>query len=245
MRKREREGISGPPIARRLKEVYDLLLAAYGPQHWWPADEPFEVIVGAILTQAAAWANVEKAMANLKRDGILSPNSLRGTPLEELARLIHPCGYYNSKAVKLKAFADRLGEGLADSLERLFSREVEPLRRELLSIHGIGEETADSIILYAARKPIFVIDAYTRRIMQRLGLGPGEDTYAAFQAYFMDNLPLSEPLFNEYHALLVRHGKSTCRRRPLCQRCCLAGQCSFEGQASPPPGSGKAAEAIS
>ena len=236
MRTEKGESISDPTMARRLKEVYEHLLACYGPQHWWPAGEPLEVIVGAILTQAAAWANVEKAIANLKRAGILSPARLREASLEGLARLIYPCGYYNSKAVKLKAFVERLGMGHADSLERLLSLEIGPLRRELLSIHGIGEETADSIILYAARKPIFVIDAYTRRIMQRLGLAPAEDTYAAWQAYFMNNLPLSEPLFNEYHALLVRHGKATCQRRPLCQRCCLTRRCCFEGKAQPPTG---------
>jgi endonuclease-3 related protein len=213
--------------ARRLSEVYDSLLACYGSQHWWPAEEPFEVIVGAILTQAAAWINVERAIANLKRAGILNPAGLQEVSVADLARLIYPCGYYNSKAVKLKAFAEHLGERYAGSLEQLFSMEVKSLRRELLSIHGIGEETADSIILYAARKPTFVIDAYARRIMRRLGMGPHENSYAAFQAYFMDNLPLSELLFNEYHALLVRHGKSACRRRPFCTRCCLLQQCPF------------------
>ena len=209
----------------RLLQIYERLFECYGPQRWWPAEEPFEVIVGAILTQSAAWVNVEKALANLKARNALSPAALRKMPLDELASLIYPSGYYNAKALKVKAFVERLGEGYDDSLERLFSLEVGCLRQELLSIHGIGEETADSIILYAAEKPVFVIDAYTRRIMRRLGLGPKGDSYAAFQALFMDNLPHDEQMFNDYHALLVRHGKTVCRRAPLCAGCCLSTMC--------------------
>ncbi len=212
-------------MRERLLKIYDCLLGCYGPQHWWPGEGPFEVIIGAILTQSAAWGNVEKAIANLKAAGVLSPSALRQLPLPELSRLIFPSGYYNAKAVKIKAFVERLGERYSDDLGRLFAFDIARLRSELLSIHGIGDETADSIILYAARKPIFVIDAYTRRILRRLGLGPGRDSYAAFQAIFMENLPHDEALFNEYHALLVRHGKETCRRAPICSRCCLGACC--------------------
>ena len=214
-------------ISQTLLSIYHQLMARYGPQHWWPAREPFEVIVGAILTQSAAWGNVEKAIANLKAASALSPEALRRLSLAEVARLIHPCGYYNAKALKLKSLAHWLGEYYDDSLDRLFAHNTEHLRRQLLSIHGIGQETADSIILYAAGKPIFVIDAYTRRIISRIGLAPNSNSYAAYQALFMDNLPADAGLFNEYHALLVGLAKDVCRNRSLCQRCCLSSMCRY------------------
>ena len=212
-------------LNHRLTEIYRLLFGRYGPQHWWPADTPFEVIVGAILTQSAAWGNVEKAISNLKQARVMTPASLRQLPLGKLANLIYPSGYYNAKALKLKSFVEHLEEAHEDSLEKLFSLDILRLRSELLNIHGIGPETADSIILYAAHKSIFVIDAYTRRILSRLGLSPSKDNYSAFQALFMDNLPADEKLFNEYHALFVRHGKEVCRKVPLCDRCCLSNLC--------------------
>ena len=214
-----------PALEPALIDIYRRLLARFGPQHWWPAEEPFEVIVGAILTQSAAWGNVEKAIANLKSAGALSAGALRRLPLSKLAELVHPCGYYNAKALKLKSFAFWLGNHYGDDLERFFDHNIDELRQQLLSIHGIGQETADSIILYAAAKPVFVVDAYTRRILSRLGLAPQKDSYAAYQALFMDNLPSDTRLFNEYHALLVCQGKSVCRRRPLCSRCCLSDIC--------------------
>ena len=210
-----------------LTDIYRRLLDRFGPQHWWPADEPFEVIIGAILTQSAAWGNVEKAIANLRGAGALSPRALRKLPRARLAELVHPCGYYNAKALKLKAFALWLGNHYDDDLDRLFALNADDLRRELLSVHGIGPETADSIILYAAGKPVFVIDAYTRRIISRLGLAPQKDSYAAYQALFMENLPGDDKLFNEYHALLVCLGKNICRRQPLCADCCLSAGCRF------------------
>jgi endonuclease-3 related protein len=213
--------------AKVLLDIYLRLLARYGPQHWWPAEEPFEVIVGAILTQSAAWGNVEKAIANLKKADALSPAALRRLSTQKLAHLVHPCGYYNAKARKLKSFADWLGNHYDDDLKRLFAGGVEDLRQQLLFIHGIGEETADSIILYAAGKPVFVIDAYTRRIISRLGLAPNKDSYAAYQALFMENLSPDARLFNEYHALLVCLGKDVCRPRPLCPGCCLNTVCQF------------------
>ena len=204
-----------------LLDIYHRLLDRYGPQHWWPAETPLEMIVGAILTQSAAWGNVEKAIGNLKAREVLSVDRLRQLPEGELARLIYPSGYYNVKAGKIKAFVDWLGAHYDDNLDRLFALDVPALRQELLSVHGVGEETADSIILYAARKPIFVIDAYTRRIITRLGLVPSNNSYAAFQVFFMQRLPHDESMFNEYHALLVRHGKTACRKVPLCDSCCL------------------------
>jgi len=214
-------------VQQNLEQIYQRLFDHYGPQQWWPADEPFEVIVGAILTQSAAWGNVEKAINNLKKVGGLNPDALRQLPVEELANLIYPSGYYNVKAHKLKAFVERLGESYGDSLQKMFALDVPQLRSELLSVYGIGQETADSIILYAAQRPIFVIDAYTHRIMDRLGMNPNKGNYAALQALFMDSLPLDERLFNEYHALFVRHGKETCKKFPLCHRCCLSDLCHF------------------
>ncbi len=157
-------------------------MARYRPQHWWPADEPFEVIVGTILTQSAAWGNVEKAIANLKESKALTPEALRRLPEHEIAGLIHPCGYYNAKARKLKAFAQWFGEQYNDSLDKLFNNNIDQLRQQLLAIFGIGEETADSIILYAACKPIFVVDAYTRRIISRVGVAPESNSYNAYQS---------------------------------------------------------------
>lgn len=200
-------------------------MARYGPQYWWPAQGPFEVIVGAILTQSAAWGNVEKAIANLKEARALAPKALRELPLSEIAVLIHPCGYYNTKAQKIKTFSYWLDNHYKDDLSELFASDIKNMRQELLSIHGIGEETADSIILYAAGKPIFVIDAYTRRIINRIGLSPSKNNYTAYQILFMDNLPSDVQLFNEYHALLVCLGKNVCHNHPLCRQCCLNNIC--------------------
>ena len=208
-----------------LREIYGRLFAAYGPQHWWPADEPFEVIVGAILTQSTTWSNVEKAIASLKATDALAPTALHQMTADQLARLIRPSGYYNAKARKLKAFAEHLFSGYDGDLGKLLSLDTVTLRRELLSIHGVGEETADSIILYAARRPVFVIDAYTKRILSRIGVAPPDQTYGAYQQLFTLKLSPDEALFNEYHALLVRHGKDVCRKVPRCDDCCLASLC--------------------
>ncbi len=210
-----------------LQDIYHRLMAHYGPQYWWPAQEPFEVIIGAILTQSAAWGNVEKAIANLKAAKALSPKALRRLPHSEVATLIHSCGYHNAKAIKVKSFARWLGEYYNDNLSKLFANNIDHLRQQLLSIHGIGPETADSIILYAANKPIFVIDTYTRRIINRIGLAPHSDSYTAYQTLFMDNLPTDVRLFNEYHALLVCLAKNVCRPHPICQQCCLNNTCHF------------------
>jgi endonuclease III related protein len=212
--------------SQKLADIYNRLLTCYGPQHWWPGEEPFEIIVGAILTQSAAWTNVEKGIAKLKKARALSPRALRDLSQSELAKLIHSCGYYNAKAVKLKAFAKWFGERFADSLEKMFAVDTGPLRVELLEVHGIGEETADSILLYAGNKPIFVIDAYTRRIIDRLGLKPEGGKYADYQDLFMSNLPHDIRMFNEYHALFVALGKNVCRKsKPLCEECPLREIC--------------------
>lgn len=225
-------------------EVYERLLATYGPQGWWPGETAFEVIVGAILTQSAAWGNVERALANLKAAGVLSPGGLHTLDEAEIARLIRPSGYFNAKARKLKAFVGMvharfpsasLGTGSGD-LDRLLALPIGELRALLLSTHGIGPETADSIVLYAAGKPSFVIDAYTRRIFSRIGVAPGpgsahpevskgEHGYEAWRAMFMEALPADPAMYNEYHALIVAHAKAVCRKVPRCGACVLRDVC--------------------
>jgi endonuclease III related protein len=212
----------------KLTEIYQCLLKHFGPQHWWPGEEPFEVIVGAILTQSTSWVNVEKGILNMKKEGVLSPPALRSLPLEKLAGLIYSCGYYNAKTIKLKVFVKWFGERFGDSLERMFATDTFQLRKELLGIHGIGEETADSILLYAGNKPIFVIDAYTRRAIGRLGLNHLFLKYSDYQRLFMENLPLDVEMFNEYHALFVALGKNYClKSNPSCEACCLNKICQF------------------
>ncbi|MDY6834724.1 MAG: hypothetical protein SVY53_08025 [Chloroflexota bacterium] len=213
------------PIGDQLLTIFDQLFSCYGEQHWWPAGDAFEMIIGAILTQSTAWKNVQKAIDNLVSAGLISPLNLRQVSSDELAELIRPSGYFNVKAKKLKAFAEWLDIRHNDSLVSLFDQETPTLRHELLGIYGIGEETADSIILYGAMKPIFVIDAYTRRIVTRLGFKVKGETYGAFQELFMNNLPKDEKMFNEYHALLVHHGKDVCKKTPQCTGCCLSEYC--------------------
>ena len=222
-------------------DVYHRFRDAYGPQRWWPGEGPFEVIVGAILTQSAAWTNVEKALAAMRSAGCWSLGAVHRMPEAELAQLVRSSGYFNAKARKLKAFAAHvavnyprdLDKNLDEGLARFLSQPTGPLREELLSIHGIGEETADDILVYAAFKPSFVIDTYTRRIMDRLGMTPNaaRPRYADYQAVFHGNLPHDEDrpedtqLFNEFHALWDRHAKESCAKTPRCQGCCLLDIC--------------------
>jgi len=220
-------GRKATETAQALTDIYDRLFQRYGPQHWWPGETPFEVIIGAILTQSTAWSNVEKAIINLKAVGVLDPESLYSIPVDDLAALIRPSGYYNAKAAKVKAFIERLHDGYGGNLDRLFELDTGDLRKELLSIYGIGPETADSILLYAANRLMFVIDAYTKRILGRLGIALDGDSYEAFQRLFMENLRHDEGMFNEYHALFVRHGKDACRRDPTCEGCCLLDICTY------------------
>ena len=237
MRERKRD------LPRLLREVYERLYKRFGPQGWWPGNGPWEVVVGAILTQSANWANVERALARLKGAGALSPQALRELPLERVAHLIRPSGYFRVKARKLRAFAEHLGRHWGDDLSAMLAQPGERLREELLSIYGVGEETADDILLYAGGHPWFVVDAYTRRVLERLGVAPPEKTYRAFQDLFHANLPRDPALFNEYHALLVRLGKEVCRKRdPLCPHCPLRDLCpTGQGQAPPAsPAEGKA-----
>lgn len=205
----------------------DRLGAAYGPQHWWPAESPFEVMVGAVLTQNTAWTNVEKAIANLKAARALAAGAILSLSDGELAELIRPAGYFNVKARRLKALCSFLDEhGVATVPEALAQTAALPeLRRRLLAVHGIGEETADSILLYALNLPSFVVDAYTRRIFTRLGYLKGGEAYGEIQARFAAHLPHEAQRFNECHALIVQLGKMHCRPRPRCDACPLAEIC--------------------
>lgn len=218
----------------RLTAVYGRLLDCFGPQHWWPGETPFEVMAGAILTQSASWHNVELAITSLRKAGKLSPSGLRDTPFDELAKYVRSSGYYNAKAKKLKELAIWLG-GYGDDLRKAFEGDLNEKRHELLGIHGVGPQTADSILLYAAAKPVFVIDAYTRRIIDRIGMAPLEDTYDAFQRLFTSNLEAGAAYFNEYHALLVKLGKDVCRKKPLCPVCCVRRLCDYGRSAISPP----------
>jgi endonuclease-3 related protein len=208
-------------------EIYDLLFKRFGPQNWWPGETPFEVVVGAVLTQNTAWQNVERAIENLKREGVMSPWDLHRVREEKLAELIRPSGYFRIKAKRLKHFLDLLFHGYAGDLDRLFSLPKDTLREVLLEVNGIGPETADSILLYAAGKPVFVVDAYTLRIFSRLGVLEGDMDYEGVRAYFESCLEGDVQLFNEYHALIVRLGKEVCRPKPLCRRCPLKDHCSY------------------
>lgn len=211
-------------IPEVLQEIYQRLFEFFGPQNWWPAETPFEVCVGAILTQNASWKNVEKAISNLKQKGLLSPPALYQLPVEELAELIKPSGFYNLKAKRLKAFVEFLMINYQGDLALMFKKPFSHLRSELLNIKGLGKETVDSILLYGGNLPIFVVDTYTYRILNRHFLIPEETTYDEIQTLFMENLPPDPQLFNEYHALLVACGKNFCKKNsPLCDPCPLKG----------------------
>jgi endonuclease-3 related protein len=201
--------------------VYRRLLAAYGPAGWWPARTPFEVCLGAILTQNTAWSNAEKALRALRRRGLLSFRRLSALSAGELAPLIRSSGVFRVKARRVRAFLDFLGQEYGGRAGALRRTEAVELRRRLLAVPGIGPETADCIALYAAGKAFFVVDAYTRRVFRRLGHLRGDETYDEAQAFFTRALPATASLFNDYHAQIVRLAKEACRARPLCGRCPL------------------------
>jgi endonuclease-3 related protein len=205
-----------------LMDLYDKLYCIYGPQHWWPGDTPFEIAVGAILTQNTNWSNVEKAINNLKEHKMLNAKIIRQLPIDRLASLIRPSGYYNIKAKRLRAFIDYLVSGFGGSMARMKKGAMETLSNELLAINGIGQETADSILLYALEKPVFVIDAYTKRVLSRHDVIDINARYEEYQDLFHRELDADVQLFNEYHALLVRVGKEYCRPQPRCDGCPLS-----------------------
>lgn len=210
-----------------LHAIFKQLLHRYGHRDWWPAESPFEVCVGAILTQNTNWGNVEKAIANLKAADSLELSVIAGLPHQELAALIRPAGYFNVKARRLQSFCRFVLNPPHHDLERLFAQDWQKLRHQLLAVNGIGPETADSMLLYAANRPSFVVDAYTRRLFSRLGLVDEAIGYEALRSFCMQRLPHDPALFNEFHALIVEHGKQHCRTRPCCEGCCLAGQCAY------------------
>jgi len=218
--------ISFTPSASALQQVYGLLFEAYGEQHWWPGETPFEIIVGAVLTQNTAWVNVEKAIANLKSAHRLTLDALIGLDNDALAELIRPSGYFNIKARRLKSLCEFLHAGGGVSA---FDRvPIAVLRKDLLGVHGVGRETADDILLYAYNRPVFVIDAYTRRIFSRLGLARGDEDYEVLRQGFEQALGPNVEQFSEYHGLIVRHAKDFCSKKPRCSGCCLAEICEFK-----------------
>ncbi|MCP4266998.1 MAG: endonuclease III domain-containing protein [Candidatus Brocadiaceae bacterium] len=204
-----------------LTEIYDSLFRSFGKQYWWPGDTGFEVVIGAILTQNTNWSNVEKAIKNLKTAKIFTPKKLHEINQDKLAELIKPSGYFNVKAKRLKHFIEWLFINYNGSLSKLFKQDFVTLREQLLSVNGIGKETADSIILYAAEKPTFVVDTYTKRVLVRHGLITEDYDYDAIKEIFETNLPKEVPLYNEYHALIVMVGKYYCKPIMRCKECPL------------------------
>ena len=205
-----------------MREYFDALFAAYGPQHWWPGRTPFEVIVGAILTQNTSWTNVEPAIKNLRRERLLTPRAIENVAFARLARLIRSSGYFLQKAKKLKAFVRFLRLEYRGSLAAMFRTPTPMLREQLLAVHGIGPETADSILLYAGEHPVFVVDAYTRRILERHNLAEPKHSYEELRRLFEHSLSADAALYNEFHALIVHTGKHHCRaREPRCNECAL------------------------
>lgn len=203
--------------------IYKTLFKTFGPQYWWPGETPFEVAVGAILTQNTNWGNVEKAIDNLKSARALTAKTIHEMPANRLSALIRPAGYFNIKAKRLKAFISFLMKDYQGSMKKMKREDRYLLREKLLAVNGIGQETADSILLYALDKPIFVIDAYTRRVLSRHKIMEHDKSYEEFQKLFHSSLQEDMELFNEYHALFVKVGKTYCRTKPLCEECPIKG----------------------
>jgi len=206
-----------------LLKIYNSLYHYFGPLNWWPGDTPFEIMVGAILTQNTSWSNVEKAINNLKKENLLEPRKFYRIKQEELAQLVKPSGYYNIKAQRLKNFVNLLVNDFEGSAEKMFSGDGRELRKKLLKVNGIGPETADSILLYAGKKAFFVVDAYTKRIFSRHKLISKDSTYYQIQEFFNRNLDRDVELFNEFHAQIVMLGKTICTsKNPYCAKCPIA-----------------------
>ena len=206
----------------QLQEIYDRLYQFYGPQNWWPAESRIEMLVGAVLTQNTNWQNVRKAIETLRTEGMLSFDALSSLPVDTLSLFIKPSGYYNLKARRLKNLLRMIEDEYGGRLDDLLETEPYSARESLLSVKGIGPETADSILLYGGGHPIFVVDAYTHRVFSRHNLVPDDCDYQSLQDLFMDNLPHDSRLFNEYHALIVKTAKQFCKKnKPLCEKCPL------------------------
>ncbi len=208
-----------------VNRVYRQMFRRYGPRHWWPADSKFEVIVGAILTQNTNWKNVERALNNLKRAGVLDPDSILAAHHERLATWLRPSGYFNIKSKRLRNICGWLVNN--GGFRELQQMRTPALRNALLSVHGVGRETADDILLYAFNRPVFIIDAYTRRIFSRLGFIQGNEDYDVIRRLFESNMARRLSDYKEYHALIVLHGKTVCRPAPDCEQCCINKLCAF------------------
>jgi endonuclease-3 related protein len=215
-------------MKNKLYDIFHRLVAHFGPLHWWPAETPFEVVIGAFLTQNTAWRNVEQAIANLRQASALDPASLLALPRCRLETLIRPAGFFRQKAENLQLFTEILCSRYGGDLAAMLDGDLAGVRGSLLSLRGVGPETADAILLYAGKRPSFVVDAYTRRLFTRLGLLKGGEGYEAIRAHFMDNLPHEVDLFNEYHALIVEECKTFCRKgAPSCAPCPLLASCPY------------------
>lgn len=208
----------------KLMNVYTRLSKHFGPQHWWPGETRFEVIVGAILTQNTSWKNVEKAIKNLKKEKMLNCKKIANMDIGKLEKLIQPSGFYKQKSERIKKFCKYLDKNYDSNLNSFFNRDTNVIRNELLSLNGIGDETADSILLYAGEKPVFVIDAYTKRMVERTGMTKAKN-YDEMQDFFEKNLPKNIGLYKEFHALIVELGKNFCRKKQRCDGCPLKNIC--------------------
>jgi endonuclease-3 related protein len=208
-------------VKRRLLTVYEKLYNYFGPQNWWPGDTPFEIMVGAILTQNTNWQNVEKAIENLKAGNALCPSKILELPDDELAEMLRPSGYFNIKAKRLKNFVKWFSDNFNADEKKLSKVSLNEIRHKILKVNGVGKETADSILLYAANQNTFVVDAYTMRIFSRLGIISKDNSYEEVRKLFMDNIPSDIQLYNEYHALIVALGKDFCKPSPKCEKCPL------------------------
>jgi endonuclease-3 related protein len=214
------------PLNDPLFKSYHQLLTHFGSQHWWPADTAFEVMIGAVLTQQSRWFSVEESIRNLKMKGLLEPEALANAATEEVEESIKPSGFYHQKAARIQNLSRYLVEHYNGELDRFFGRELLQVRNELLQLDGVGPETADSILLYAGAKCVFVVDAYTVRFCNRLGLTTG-GRYEAVKTFFEARLPRNVSLYKEFHALIVQLGKEYCRARPLCEKCPLSDKCVY------------------
>jgi endonuclease III related protein len=211
----------------KLLDLFRLMTAYYGPLNWWPAETAYEVCIGAILTQNTAWTNVEKAISALKGAEVLTQESLVRIDRNVLADLIRPSGFFNIKSERIKSFVQWLDSRFNGSLDEMFAGDWLELRSELLKVKGIGPETCDAILLYAGRKPSFVVDSYTKRLFHRLGLLDGKEGYEVTRTIFMKSLPMDVKVYNEYHAVIVEHCKRFCRKKPGCSTCFLRSICSY------------------
>ena len=225
---------------KRLQKIFDSLLAAYGTRHWWPGETPFEVMVGAVLTQNTSWRNVEKAISALKRQGAMNLPALAAMEEEELAEIIRSAGFYNVKARRLKNLIRFIGEKFNGKIESMAQEGLPGLRDLLLGINGLGPETADSILLYALQKPVFVVDAYTKRFLSNHGLYHKSTDYHEIQRYFQERLAPDTYLYNEFHALIVVLCQTYCRKQPLCDQCPLGPDLDGKGVRHRRPSQGTA-----